>query len=159
MALRRATYGLITAMGTAFGVAAIAPPTAPEARARSDLSPPGTMEILPTLKGHMARLGTLMNFLFRNVDEESRKAELISALQEMQVHLRRSKQFEPIRLHLIVDAEEFAQAKADYHACLIATLELTANLEATLRGTRPGEPRTALLRLDQKRRDCHVTFG
>ena len=159
MGLRHATYGLITAMAAFLGLAVTAPPAGLEARERGDLTPPGAIEFLPTLKGHMARLGSLMNFLFRNVDNEARRAELISATQEMQAHLHRSKQFEPVQLYTIVDAEQHAQAKADYRACLVGAIELTADLEATLRGTQPGEPRAALLRLDQKRRDCHVAFG
>ena len=159
MASRRATYGLMTATVAGLATAAIAHPAACEVPERRDLSPPVAMDILPTLKGHMVRLGTLMNFLFRNVDDGSRRAELISAVQEMKVHLRRSKQFEPPPLHLIADAQKHALAKADYRACLTAALELTADLEATLRDARGGEPRPALLRLDQKRRDCHVAFG
>lgn len=159
MALRRVTYGLITAAVTVLAMAAIVHSAAPEARERRDLSPPGATDILPTLKGHMARLGTLMNFLFRNVDDGSRTAELINAVREMEAHLRLSKRFEPPALHLIADAQKHALARADYRACLTAALELIADLEATLRGALAGEPRSALLRLDQKRRDCHVAFG
>ena len=160
MTLRRVTYRLITAALAVLAMAATAYPTAAlELRERRNLSPPGTADILPTLKGHMARLGTLMNFLFRNVDDGSRTAEMISVVQEMKVHLRLSKRFEPPALYVIADAQSYQRAKASYRACLLATLELTADLEAALRGARPGEPRSALLRLDQKRRDCHVAFG
>lgn len=157
--VRRTIHSLLTATLAVLAMAEIARPAACEVRERRDPSHAGATDILPTLKGHMARLGSLMNFLFRNVDDGSRKAELISVVQEMKVHLRQSKQFEPLRLHLIADEQQHALAKAGYLACLTAALELLADLEVALRRARAGEPRTALLRLDQKRRDCHVAFG
>lgn len=119
----------------------------------------GPIDILPTLKGHMARLGSLMNVLFRNIDDPARAEELIGIADEMEVHLRRSGRFTPLANLLIVDPQRHAAAEVAYQKCLNDTKAIIAELKAALRGGSDGAPRDALLRLDQKRRDCHVAFG
>ncbi len=120
---------------------------------------PGPLEILPTLKGHMARLGSLMNVLFRNIDDPARAEELIGVADEMKEHLRRSGRFTPLALLLIGDPKKYAAAEAGYQKCLDDTTTMLVELKAALRSGSTGAPRDALLRLDQKRRDCHVAFG
>ncbi|MEM8745027.1 MAG: hypothetical protein AAGF14_10365 [Pseudomonadota bacterium] len=119
----------------------------------------GPIDILPTLKGHMARLGSLMNVLFRNIDDPARAEELISIADEMEVHLRRSERVTPLPLLLIGDPKKYAAAEAAYQKCLTDASAMLAELKTALRGGSDSAPRDALLRLDQKRRDCHVAFG
>ena len=120
---------------------------------------PDAMAILPTLKGHMAHLGTLMNFLFRNIDEEERRDELIAVAREMNEHLRRSTHFEPLALALIVDPGKYAKAREAYRDCVRVTRQLVDELEKSLSGGSQDTPKQVLLRLDRKRRDCHAAFG
>lgn len=120
---------------------------------------PDRMDILPTLKGHMAHLGALMNFLFRNIDDQDQRDDLIAVAREMNEHLRRSKHFEPLALDLIIDPGKYAKAREAYRDCIRATRELMSELERSLSGSGVETPKQVLLRLDRKRRDCHAAFG
>lgn len=117
------------------------------------------MSILPTLKGHMARLGTLMNVLFRNIDDPARAEELIGVSDEMITHLRSVRRFTPFSLVMIGDPAKYAAAETAFQACLNDSIAMLTDLKAALRGSSNLEPRPALLKLDKKRRDCHAAFG
>lgn len=119
----------------------------------------GALELLPSLKSHMARLGTLMNVLFRNIDERDKATDLIAVTDEMDVHLRRAGGFVPTSIAILPDRGAERAALERFQACLTRTRGLLADLRAAL-GERAGEaPKAVLLRLDKTRRDCHAAFG
>ena len=130
--------------------AAVTPANAPAAAA---------LGLLPSLKSHMARLGTLMNVLFRNIDERDKAAELIAVTQEMDMHLQRSGDFVPIAIAILPDLEAERAARQRFQACLTRSRDLLAELRAALGGQAGETPRAVLLRLDKTRRDCHAAFG
>ena len=155
---RNAVHALLLLFPMTFGSLATVQP-AMSAEVHHVSARPDRMDILPTLKGHMAHLGALMNFLFRNIDEEDQRDELIAVAREMDEHLRRSTHFEPLSLDLIIDPAEYAKARKAYRKCIRVTRQLTAELEQSLSGSGAQTPRQVLLRLDRKRRDCHAAFG
>ena len=161
MGPRPHTYALCIAL-----LFAVAQPASADQTAQAEPMPvvpaaleQGPLDILPTLKGHMARLGSLMNVLFRNIDDPARADELIGIADEMKEHLDRSKNFTPLSILLIGEPKQYAAAEAAYLKCLSDTTAMISDLKTALRDGNAGTPRAALLRLDQKRRDCHVAFG
>lgn len=123
------------------------------------LSPPAVIELLPSLKSHMARMGSLMNFLFRHIDEPDRSPELLEAIDELREHLRLSRRFTPFSLASLADArQEFIEATR-YKTCLDDADASLKALQSTVRAGTPAAAKSQLLELDRIRRDCHSAFG
>ena len=156
--MRLLTIPVIAAMLAGQLAPAIAQPPSGSVH-RVNISVPGGLDVLPTLKAHMARLGTLMNFLFRNIDETAKAPELIAVTREMDEHLRRAGDFRPDSIAIRGDADSEAKDMEQFAACLEKARADLADLRNALDAGGPGEPRQVLLRLDQTRRDCHAAFG
>ncbi|MCG8558519.1 MAG: cytochrome b562 [Hyphomicrobiales bacterium] len=128
------------------------------------LSDPGDeagagFDILPTLKGHMARLGSLMNFLFRHIDEPEKSAALQTAIREMRWHLRRADRFTPISFAALVAPETEQREQDRFKAGLAAADRVLAAMAEAIRESDLAAARRLLLRLDTVRRICHGAFG
>jgi hypothetical protein len=121
--------------------------------------PPGNLDILPSLKGRMARLEVLMNRLFRDIDDPAKSAELAAITREMSEHLNRAGQFTPEKVEWMIDAEEERDAMKGFRACLARARDQLTRLGAALGGKRDEAPKAVLLELDTTRRTCHAEFG
>ncbi len=118
------------------------------------------LAILPTLKGHMARLGSLMNFLFRNIDDEKYKGDLIIAVSEMQVLIKNSRQFKPDKYLLKIPDSDNEQALEDFQLCIKNASEKLDQLVMKISDEKDNTPdKPVLLELDLIRRNCHSKFG
>jgi len=144
------------------GIATILVLVIPCARAQAPTLPanaPQATDILPSLKSHMAQLGSLMNVLFRNIDEPERSGELVTVTLEMDALLRRAAAFKPDVVMFQVDAEKEAKALTEFHACIERARAVLAQLRGVLAGNQGREPKYHLLQLDRVRRNCHAAFG
>lgn len=115
--------------------------------------------ILPSLRGHMAELGTLMNRLFRHVGDPERTSELIGVTREMEALLSAAGDFEPTVALIEPDQERRAEIMSGFRSCLQRARGVVAELRQALVSGGGDEQKDRLLRLDQVRRDCHAAFG
>lgn len=116
-------------------------------------------EILPSLSVHMARLGELMNRLFRYIGEPETTSELIDITHEMETLLLSVGDFEPIVALVETDPDRQAGIVRGYHACLARAIDVLSKLRDAMISSAEEEQKDWLLRLDQVRRDCHAEFG
>lgn len=121
--------------------------------------PLGGMDILPSLKGHMARLEVLMNRLFRDIDDPAKSGELVRITREMQAHLHRAGHFKPEKVEWLIDPGKERGAMEGFRACLERARDQLARLAAALGGQGAQPPKAVLLELDTTRRTCHAQFG
>ena len=127
-----------------------------------ELAPSAELEldILPTLKGHMARLGSLMNVLFRDVDDPDQQDKVKKAIDEMEVILERvGNRFTPKGIALVANKDQQTAAIAGYQDCLAQTLASLDVMTTQLEATKYGEARQTLFKLDGLRRDCHSKYA
>lgn len=118
------------------------------------------LDVLPTLKGHMARLGTLMNVLFRDVDDPERQTEVLTAIEEMTLILENvGARFEPIKVVLLSDKGEKAAVLSGFQNCIRLAVEALDEMAEQLNETRFDMARQTLLDLDALRRDCHSKYA
>ncbi len=157
--MKRLTIPLVAALLAGQSASATAQPPSSGPVHRINVSAPGALDVLPTLKARMARLGTLMNFLFRNIDETAKAPELIAATREMEEHLRYAGDFKPTSIAILGNTEREAKGMKQFTACLEKARRGLAELRNALDAGAADEPRRALLRLDRTRRDCHAAFG
>ena len=107
----------------------------------------------------MARLGSLMNFLFRHIDEPEKSAALQTAIREMRWHVRRAARFTPISFAALVAPETERREQGRFKAGLSATDRILAAMAEAIRESDLAAARRLLLRLDTVRRVCHGAFG
>ncbi len=118
------------------------------------------LDILPTLKGHMARLGTLMNTLFRDVDDESRKERVLITLAEMRFLLTKvSKKFVPAKIVDLSDSVSKTNAIAGFKACTEQAVGFLEKITSELNRNKFTEARNSLYSLDSLRRNCHSKYA
>lgn len=120
---------------------------------------PVDLQILSSLKSHMARMGSLMNFLFRNIDEPERSEELLAVIKEMRGHLRLSGRFTPFSMASLADPSLEASELTRFQDCLTKADALFAALRKPIIAADLAAAKTSLLVLDKHRRDCHAAFG
>lgn len=116
--------------------------------------------VLPTMKGHMGRLGTLMNLLFRSIDEPDETAAVLAAIDEMKLHLERvGETLLPDTVSFIMEPSARRAATEGYKRCVDRSITQLEEIAVALRGDRFPRARQLLLQLDQLRRDCHSKYG
>lgn len=116
--------------------------------------------VLPTMKGHMGRLGTLMNVLFRSITDPNKTEAVLAATAEMQVHLERvGRTLVPTRVAAIQDAAAQDAALAGYKDCIDRSITQLDEIAAELRAQRFEQARQVLFKLDKLRRDCHSAYA
>ena len=121
---------------------------------------PADLGVLPTMKGHMGRLGTLMNIVFRSMRRPDGGPEALAAIEEMRLHLRRSGDtLIPDKVAAIEDPTERTVAIAEYKECMDQTIARLDDLADLLRVSPPKEAYDTLLALDRQRRDCHSKYA
>ena len=120
---------------------------------------PAQADMLPTLRTHMAQLGTLMNRLFREIDEPDMASDLIGVTQEMEALLLRAAEFPPPKMRDDPDPERRATGIRGFRACLAKARRALTELRQALAAETSSVPKDRLLYLDQVRRDCHSTFA
>ena len=118
------------------------------------------LKILPTLKGHMARLGSLMNFLFRNIDDEKYTSELITTVAEMQLLIKNAGQFKPDKALMKIPEADHEKALGEFRHCIQNASEKLDKLMIKISDVQDKTPdKPVLLELDLIRRACHSKFG
>lgn len=120
---------------------------------------PVDLQILPSLKSHMARMGSLMNFLFRNIDEREQSEELLAVIKEMRGHLRLSGRFTPFSMASLANPNLEASELKRFQDCLTKADTLFAALREPIIAADLAGAKEGLLVLDKLRRDCHAAFG
>ena len=118
------------------------------------------LDVLPTMKGHMARLGTLMNFLFRELDEPDQKDAVLGVIDEMKRHLESvGRALLPDKVASITNHAWRMHAVAGFRSCVERSIGLLDQIAAAV-GAEQGEAAlSGLYELDQLRRDCHSEFA
>ncbi|RMF04371.1 MAG: hypothetical protein D6773_06520 [Alphaproteobacteria bacterium] len=107
----------------------------------------------------MARLGTLMNLLFREIGDARKAPALVQATREMDALLAHAAGFRPDSAAFTPDAQSEAAVMRGFRACLQRAREALARLREALPVAQEGEARQRLLELDRLRRRCHAAFG
>lgn len=120
---------------------------------------PVDLQILPSLKSHMARMGSLMNFLFRNIDELEQSEELLAVIEEMRGHLSLSSRFTPFSMVSLANPSLEASELKRFQDCLTKADTLFAALREPIIAADLAGAKEGLLVLDKLRRDCHAAFG
>ncbi|MEL6318315.1 MAG: hypothetical protein AAFR16_11840 [Pseudomonadota bacterium] len=116
--------------------------------------------MLPTMKGHMGRLGTLMNIVFRSMRRPDGAADALAAIEEMRLHLERTGDtLIPDKVAAIEDAAARDAAIAEYKACMDQTIARLDALAEVLRAKPPADAYDTLIALDRQRRDCHGKYA
>ncbi|WP_421724532.1 hypothetical protein [Bauldia sp.] len=116
-------------------------------------------DLLPSLRAHMAELGTLMNFLFRHIDDPARAGELADIAEKMEGLLLAAGAFTPNVALLEMDPEKEATIMRGFQACLDRARGAVRDLRMSLTAGTGEAWRAQLLQLDEIRRDCHAAFG
>lgn len=118
------------------------------------------LTILPTLRGHMARLGTLMNFLFREIDEPHQSEAVLVTIGEMKLHLTSvGESFLPAKISTTASLSERADAIGGFKACVGGAIAMLDVIAKDVEADRLSDARVGLLELDGLRRDCHSDYA
>lgn len=116
--------------------------------------------VLPTMKGHMGRLGTLMNVLFRSIDEPEDTAAVLAAVAEMKLHLQRvGETLLPDKVAAIGESTARKAAIAGFKSCIDQSVARLEEITTHLLGQRLQQAQQVLYDLDQLRRDCHSKYA
>ena len=118
------------------------------------------LTILPTLRGHMARLGTLMNFLFRELDEPDKSRAVLVTIEEMKLHLTSvGESFLPTKISTTASLSERTDAIGGFKACVGGAIAMLDVIAKDVEAERLRDARESLLELDRLRRDCHSAYA
>lgn len=118
------------------------------------------LDILPTLKGHMARLGTLMNVLFRDIDDAKRKDLVISTLGEMRLLLSKvGKEFTPTKVIALAEGDTKSKAIAGFKNCTSRAIGFLDEMTTQVNREKLSLAKNSLYALDGWRRDCHSKYA
>jgi soluble cytochrome b562 len=118
------------------------------------------LDILPTLKGHMARLGTLMNILFRDIDDANRKDLVLSTLGEMRLLLTKvGKEFTPTKVIALAEGDTKSKAVAGFKNCTSRAVGFLDEMTTQVKREKLSLAKNSLYALDGWRRDCHSKFA
>lgn len=119
-----------------------------------------TLTILPTLKGHMARLGSLMNFLFRKVDKSDSRQDVQETIAEMKSHLRTvGDRFVPQRIAAMTSLSDQSNAMDGFSGCIDGAIAMLDTISEEVANANYQEARHWLLALDSLRRTCHGAYA
>ena len=118
------------------------------------------LDILPTLKGHMARLGTLMNVLFRDIDDAKRKELVLSTLNEMRLLLTKvGNEFIPTKVKALAKGDAKSEAITGFKSCIERAVSFLDEMRIQVKGAKFTEAKNSLYALDGWRRDCHSKYA
>ncbi len=116
--------------------------------------------VLPTMKGYMGRLGTLMNVLFRTVHKPDSADDTLRAIEEMTRHLQEvGNTLLPDKVEAIDDKAQQGMAIHGFKACVDQAITGLSAIAARISAREFEAARARLLELDQLRRDCHSKYA
>ncbi|MEQ8824817.1 MAG: hypothetical protein RIC14_10625 [Filomicrobium sp.] len=145
-------------MAVAFAVTVQAETPADHSQPKEQASP--KLTVLPTMKGYMGRLGTLMNFLFREVDEPSKRDEVQQVINEMKSHLSEVKdKLLPRQILAMAGGQARLTAIGGFKACVDGAIDTLDAISSNIIDENFQAARKSLLYLDQLRRDCHTEYA
>lgn len=144
----------------AVAIAATAQAETPTVHSQQEDHASPKLTVLPTLKGYMGRLGTLMNFLFREVDEPSKRDEVQKVIDEMTSHLKDVKdKLLPRQIIAMAGGPARLTAIDGFKACVDGAIDTLDAISSNIKDENFQAARKSLLDLDQLRRDCHTEYA